>query len=438
VSLFNTLKVGASGLGTSSLSLSVVGDNIANLNTVGFKRNQALFADMLPVGIGTLAGPAQLGAGAQTGSLRTHFEQGLLQNTGGVLDMAINGGGFFQVSNGGETMYTRDGSFLLDQDDYLVTSAGHRVQGYGATNGITASTPGDIQLDLGQFEPQASTGITLDANLDPDANDATALATLIGAGGLDGATTTMHQMAALDDVYQTSATVFDSLGRPHDVVVAFEKNGGTWTWTAYTDAGDTVINGAAGTDGNAFAIASGTAEFDADGNLQNWTETPTATAWNFQGADVMTFDLRTGFGTEDGSLTSLDGPSTVLGASQDGYGVGDLANLRVEADGSIVGSYTNGQERTLGQVGVATVAAEQGLQRMGGNLFRTTSASGEATMDKAGTGGRGEIQGFSLEGSNVSLEDEFVAMIQAQRSYQGNAATVRTSNETLQTLVNLV
>lgn len=438
MSLFGTLQTGASGLGVSGASLGVIGDNIANLNTVGYKRSSASFADMMPQDVFGLGGPAQLGRGAANLTIGGQFTQGTLMGSGNALDMAISGGGWFQVSDGDQSFYTRDGSFGLDNEGYLVTPLGHRVQGYGATEGQISPVLGDLQIGGTPAPPSETTAITLDLVLDPDAgNDLD-----YGALTLDGASTSIEEAADAAD-FNTSVTVYDSLGREHELLLNFERVPGTsdWTYSAVIDAGETDVAG--GAEGMALEIGSGTLTFDSDGALTGNTFTTTGTAWSWPGAGAWAPELQlgldgTGAPTEGGVVNTGDGDSSVLSISQDGYAMGDLVSLAVDEEGVIRGQYSNGQELDLGQVAVASFEAESGLQRLGGNLYGATFASGDPAVGTAGAGGRGSITGYALERSNVDLEHEFVSMIQAQRSYQANAGVVRTADETLQELVNLV
>lgn len=438
MSLFNTLQVGASGMGVSSLSLGVIGDNISNLNTVGYKRSYAHFADSIPQTISSLGGMAQLGTGAMTGGVGSTFAQGGFMGTGSAYDLAVGGNGFFQVASGAEKFYTRDGSFHLDAEGYLVTAGGYHVQGYGATDGTIGSSIGDLQITAGTLPPQATSNITLAANLDASTPVGSQIAGLTLDGSAGAAT--LEEISGLDDVFTTSVTVFDSLGRSHDVSLVFEKTADdTWTWNALVDGGEVETAGGAGTSGAALSIGSGTVSFDTEGNLVGSTVTPGATAWTFPGAADLELSFDMGADGGDGSLTAFaDDTSSVTSIRQDGMGVGELSSTRVDPDGTVYGVYTNGEEKALGQVALATFASDAGLERTGANLFRATSDAGEPALGVAGSGGRGDIYAYSLERSNVELEDEFVQMIQAQRAYQSSASVVRTGNETLQTLIQLV
>ena len=425
----------------------MIGDNIANLNSYGFKRTRASFADVFPNSVGTLGGVKQLGRGSTASNISTMFEQGMLAGTGSALDMALTGQGFFQVADGNQNFYSRDGSFMMDNDNMLVTSGGLNVQGYQGVNGIIGNTVGDIELDIGPFAPQGTSVITIDAMLgtDPLFDPLLPTTPYSDLAPFDGITNDINTASDLAD-FSTSLTVYDSMGRPHDLVVNFEQvgeAGGTeWIYSVIIDGGDTDVPGAV--DGMALEIESGTLDFDTDGTLIAHTSSPVG-GWTWPGAAPFTAPIDFGFDpaalVSDGSMMiggEDAGISSVTAISQDGFAVGNLTSLTVDPDGLIRGQYTNGEERHLGQVAVATFAAEGGLERMGSNLFRATLNSGDPAMGIAGSGSRGTVNGYALERSNVELEDEFVSMIQIQRSYQANAGVVRTADETLQELVNLV
>lgn len=440
MSLFSTLQTGASGLGASGQSLGVIGDNIANLNTVGFKRNRASFADMLPEQVAGLGGPAQMGRGVATVGIGSQFSQGSLQTTGSPLDIALSGGGFFQVQTAdGNSLYTRDGSFGLDEAGYVVTGTGLRVQGYNAVDGVISPVLGDLRLEDNPVPPSATSQVALDIVLDPSTSNGVDY----GAFVLDGASATIEEVSDAAD-FTTSITVYDSLGRQHDVVVNFEQDvtdPSVWSYSVVIDGGETDVAGA--TAGAALEIGSGTLSFDTDGNLTSNTYTAVG-GWTWPGASAFDPEIALGLDsagapTEGSIINSGAGTGNTLSSiSQDGYPVGNLASLAVDPEGVIVGRFTNGEEISLGQVGVALFDAESGLERLGGNLYMATRASGDPALGRAGAGGRGDIVGYALERSNVDLEDEFVDMIRAQRSFQANAGVIRTADETLQELVNLV
>ena len=438
MSLFSTLNVGASGLGVSSASLSVIGDNIANVNSTGFKQTRAAFADFLPQTQFGLAGPSTLGTGAAVNRLTTLFGQGGIEATGNATDMAINGGGFFIVNNGKQDFYTRDGGFYVDQNGFLVNTAGLNVQGYNAANNLLSPVVTDLQVDTSAVPATATSTIALEASMAESADSSGAYDNplqVASAGfwgtGVGGTTITAAASAA---DFSTSITTYDSRGTAHDVSILFEQVGPSdWTWHAVVDAGETV-NGAGvpfGPAGDAFEVASGTATFNTSGVLTASTTNLTA-GWTYSGAaaPVLTFDYT--------DLKMGGANDSVTNITQDGNGVGELLSLSVDNQGIINGTYSNGEQRILGQAALATFRADWALDRAGGNLFSATNEAGDPAVGAPGTGSRGTIVGSALEKSNVNLEEQFVNMITAQRSYQANASVISAADQSLQKLVNLV
>lgn len=426
MSLFNTLNTGASGLGVNSAALSVIGDNIANAQTTGFKSGSATFADMIPESVNGLGGPQTIGRGASLSGVASTFAQGSINSSSGALDMALNGRGFFAVNNGNERYFTRDGSFRMDKDNFVVNAAGMRLQGFQANAGVLGTTVGDMKLDTRDIAANASTEITLGATLSAEADYAT---TPLAAFLFDGSETLESASQAAD--FSTSVTLYDSRGIAHDATIFFERSdANTYSYTIAVDGGelDPPL-----TAGNAVGAGTGTVTFDSAGAVA--TVVPVAGSVLFPGAAALSVNLDV---TNNGSLRMNGADSYTSDIGQDGYTNGTLVGLRVDNDGMINASYTNGEEIVVGQVAVATFAAEDALERIGGNLFRDSTNTGDPALGAAGAGGRGSINGYALEGSNVELEDEFVAMIRAQRSYQANTGVITTVNQTLQELVNLV
>jgi len=455
MSLFSTLRSGATGMGVAGTGLAVIGDNIANIGTVGFKTSRANFADMMPDVTSGLSGRNMLGSGARLSSISTNFHQGVMEGTSSALDIGINGSGFFAVSDGISEYYTRDGSFHLDENNFLVNSGGLKVQGYTADDpvsryqfGVLTKPLGDIQLDLTPMAQRETDNITLEMQLSAQADFATTPVTTALAAGLDGTAAsggaTLQELSA-DADFATSITVYDSLGVPHDASIFYERTGAnTWSWVAATDGG-AVTGATAADEGFALGMASGTLTFDTAGNLDTATpptQTAGATAFTWPGASAFSFTMNLGMDTAgaaaDGEVRMVDSASYVSSVSQDGFTVGNVSSINTDEEGVISAVYTNGKELVLAQLGTAMFKAEAGLERAGGNLFRATLASGDAAIGEANAGGRGTMQGYALERSNVELEDEFVNMIQAQRSYQANGTTIRTANEALRELIRLV
>ncbi len=446
MSLFSTMNTGASGLGVSTTWMNVIGDNIANLNTTGYKGGRAQFADFLPQHVFGTAGGGQVGGGAATSVIDTLFGQGSLESSGNALDMAIVGRGFFVVDDGEQSFYTRAGNFGFDDDGYVLNAAGLRVQGYSSDGvGISAAL-GDLRIPTTGLPGTGTSEIVTEANLSGDANIETDVALLDFYGTGAGTSTLVDAGDAAE--FTTSTTIYDSLGVGHDVTVLFERSGANdWIWRAVGDAADVYDSTGtayASAPGGAFELASGTLTFDTSGNLTaiTQTDTSTATPWTYLGSTTPAINFDFGLDAAglptDGRLTMNGGLSALVAVSQDGAMTGELTSLSVEEDGTVVGSYTNGEQLDVGRVGIAMFGAESGLERIGNGLFRATPEAGDAAIGAAGTGGRGSIAGNALEKSNVDLETEFVSMITAQRSYQANSKVISTANDTLQTLLQLV
>ncbi len=455
MSLFTSMNTAASGLGTSSSTLEVIGDNIANMNTIGFKGARAEFADYLPQDVFGLAGPAQIGSGAGLNNLQTLFGQGAVNGSENPLDLAISGDGFFVVNDGESDFYTRAGQFYLDNEGFVVNAQGYGLQGYNVDQlGTLGATVGDLQVRLDSVQPSPTETIALSATLDATITTITGgVSALTLAGTAASGSATLEDAANASD-FATSVTIYDSLGNPHEATLLWEYNGfnattGTsqWNYSVVVDGGR--VDSPSGTtldDGYAFEIANGTVDFDGTGQLDA-VQVPTVnltTGWNFSGADPQTIDYDFGYDyatttyTGDGLVRGIAGTSAVSGIAQDGVPPGILTSLSVDPDGVVSGSYSNGEEYVLGQVVLARFNANAELERVGNTLFRETLASGSAALGAADTGGRGRIAGNAVEESNVDLEKEFVTMITAQRIYQANARMLDTANSTLQELVQLV
>lgn len=443
MSLFSTLRTGASGLGVAAMDLSVIGDNIANIGTVGYKGSRATFADFLPQDVVGIGGKSQLGTGSVTNQVDVLFGQGSVETTGVASDMAISGNGFFVLSNGTQRAYTRAGNFSEDAEGYL-TMGGYRLQGYGASDGELTSVLGDLQIDRGTIPGTPTSTITLSANLSADADYSTTdLASMAFYGTGAGGNTLADAAEAADAT--TSLTMYDSLGQPHEVTILFERTGPSdWSWHALTDATSVLDStGAAysSTEGEAFELATGTLTFDTDGNLTTFGTPTTATGWSFAGSAEPSLSFEFGLddaGTEnDGAVTMLGGDNAVSSIVQDGTAVGELQGWYVDTDGTVQGEYTNGEGRALGRVALASFTSTAGLSREGESLFSASGAAGQPVIGAPGESGLGDIMGYSLEKSNVELEDQFVRMISAQRSYQASSKVISTAADTLQTLLQI-
>ena len=440
MSLFSTLSTASSGLSMAGTKLAVIGDNIANINTIGFKGARAQFADLVARDSMGLSGPTQIGTGGATDTVTQLFGQGSITESANALDLAISGNGFFMLKDPAEqgALYTRDGQFYMDEGGYIVSASGARLQGFNAEDNQLSTIVTDIQVDRAALQQAQTTELDLTATLSTEADFSTT-PILSGSFTLDGNNDSIDDVAAASD-FATSITVYDSLGGPHSVTICFERQSSSdWGWTAVVDGGEVRES-----DGLAFEISSGSLTFDGDGELTSFTQVNTSTSspWNFTGAEDQDIEFNFGIdgsGVEnDGDVRAISGPSAITAVIQDGYGSGDLIQMTVDENGNVRGTYTNGEDILLGQVALSEFPSYQGLKRVGRNLYQSTQLAGDPAVGTPGTGTRGNLISFALEQANVDLEDQFVDMIQSQRTYQANARVITTTDGTLQELVQLL
>lgn len=408
-----SFQQGLSGLNSSSKALDVLGNNIANANTVGFKSAEVHFADVFANSLSG-SGASQVGIGSTLSGVQQTFSQGNVTATNNPLDISINGGGFFRMSQSGTVTYTRNGQFHLDNAGYIVNDSLSRLTGYAADAAgvISASSPVDLQLSASQISPRATS--------DALAGSVTASLNLDSRQGVP--TIAPFNFANPQTYnYSTALSVYDTLGVSHTMSLYFVRTaGGSWNVNATMDGATPQALPA--------ALA-----FDTSGALTtamplvlpSWAlTTGAATPWspgniNFTGT------------TQYGSASSVDR------LTQGGYTTGSLTGLNVGSDGVVQGRYSNGQSRNLGQVVLATFANPNGLQSLGNNQWSLSSVSGPELVSAPGAGSRGVLQSSSVEESNVDLTAQLVNMITQQRNYQANAQTIKTQDQVLQTLVNL-
>ena len=408
-------QTGLSGLNVATADLDVIGNNVANAATIGFKSSRAEFADVYAASLSG-GGGSQIGLGARIAAVGQQFTQGNLTSTSNPLDVAINGKGFFRVSDGGSIAYTRNGQFHLDSVGQLVTTDGLQVTGYAAdiTGNIVLSTPVPIQLSSSQLAPSATTQFLADLNLDSRAVPPVA--------------PTFNPADPTSFTQSTSGSVYDTLGNPHVVTVYFVKTATPGQWDLHGSVDGTAL---ANVDLGAGAGNPVTLNFDSSGVLT--TAMPLATQLTIAGGAVspLAFDLDLAGSTQFGSNFGVNS------LSQDGFTSGRLAGINVGSEGVIVGNYTNGQTKNLGQIALSTFANPQGLKPVGNNRWEASADSGLPITGVPGDGSFGPLQAAAVEESNVDLTAELVRMITAQRVYQANAQTIKTQDAMLQTLVNL-
>ncbi|HVZ59629.1 MAG TPA: flagellar hook protein FlgE [Terriglobales bacterium] len=403
-----------SGLTASSNALSVISNNLANLNTVGYKNERVTFRDMFYQNIGTTGAgnPVQVGAGASVDSISSVFTSGNVETTGVPTDVAIMGEGFFVTQKDGGLQFTRAGNFGINSSGQLVTQDGRNVMGYPSTNGVIDPGLGLVPLELGQGQvspPAATTKIQLRTNLDAS--------------------------AAVGSNYSTPLTVYDSVGLAHVLTFEFTKTASNaWDYKVTLPAADT------GGSGTPTVLKSGSLAFDGSGNLTSPSGNIAGIAINnlIDGASAMNFDWNLADSGGSSLLTQVASPSTTSTTNQDGYGSGTLQTFAIiGSDGIIQGSFSNGQTLAIGQIALGNFPNNQGLLRTGGNYFLPTLASGAAVIGSPKTAGRGTLSGGALELSNVDISQEFTKMILVQRGFQANAKVVTTFDEITQDTINL-
>lgn len=440
MSLVGALYVGASGLEGSSTELSVVGDNIANSGTVGFKSARTVFADAMAQQM--IGASGQLGLGVTTMTVQKIFTQGGFTTTGLATDVAIQGNGLFVLkgNHGGEdgTFYTRNGQFTIDKDGFLSSLDGLRVQGLqaDATGTVTSGLLGSLQVGNASAPAKATDGITIRGNLDQ-----TAVAKTWSATDPKGTSN-----------FTTSMTVYDSLGKAIQLDIYFCKNAtttagdsGDWTYHVMTDGANLAFQGdgtTAAVAGTATEVGGGALRFDTSGRLIS--NTPVATEGFYpksaNGPQPLSFQF--GSGTAGGGsgldgLTQYAATSAVSFVTQAGSSSGSLSSISIGQDGTITGGFTNGQTRVLGQLIIANFKAPDQLGRVGSTLYSEKPSSGPPTLGTPATADRGSVTAGTLEQSNVDISKEFIRMIAAQRSFQANSKTLTTADQLLSELMQI-
>jgi flagellar hook protein FlgE len=418
------LNIGVSGLRVEGEAIGVVGDNVANVNTPGFKRQRAVFQDVF--NRGSNAG----GSGARLADVGQAFTQGSLVNTGVPTDVALNGDGFFIVGgsvNGVTgTFYSRAGQFKVDPTGAIVDPNGLNVMGRALQpDGSLTAGLGRLSVPTGAIAPQATTDMAITANLDSSA-------TVPGAA-FDPTDPNQTSNSA------TSMTVFDSLGAPHSLDVYFNKLGpNQWEYHVVA-SGDELSPAQPGVD---VEIGGGSLAFDSDGALQTFTESAPITANFLSATPGQVIDISFGNAIDDGG-TGLDGstqfsmPTSVSSQSQNGFSSGSFTGISIAPDGMVLGLYTNGRSVPVGQLQVAKFRAVEQLARAGTNLWIETSESGPAAVAPPGAGGRGQVSAGTIENSNVDLGEEMVSMIVHQRAYSASSKVIATADEMLSQLMQL-
>lgn len=402
-----TFRTAISGLQAAQTDLNVIGNNVANANTTGFKRSRAEFADVYAVSnVGLTA--SSPGRGVDTARVAQQFGQGNISFTDNALDLAISGPGFFMLSDNGTRVYSRDGAFGLDRDGYIVNARNQRLQAYGAdTSGNILGALGDLQLTQNNIAPQATAATTLSANFDANATPP--------------AVAPFDPTDANSFNETTAMSIFDSQGGSHLAQMYFVRDAAVNTWQMYTYVNGTQVDGP---DPLVFDGA-GALTTPASGQITVPAFTPTP-------------------GVNPINMTISVADSTMYGApfgvnllTQDGFTTGRLAGMDVDSEGLILARYTNGQSSIEGQVALANFPNPQGLQPLGDNAWAETFDAGLVLEGRPGTSSLGLLQGGALEDSNVDLAEELVGLIIAQRNFQANTEVISTADAVTQAVINI-
>jgi flagellar hook protein FlgE len=401
---------GLSGLSAAAKQLEVIGNNVANSGTVGFKQSKTQFSDVYAASLNGASGN-EAGIGVKVSGVSQQFTQGSVTASANPLDMAINGNGFFRMSSNGAITYTRNGQFQLDKNGSVVNATGAHLTGYVADSKGVLSTgaPGDININTAATKPQQTTAVGAVLNLDSRAS-------AIPAGSFN-----MNDSSTYNN--SSTVNVYDSLGNTHSLQTYYVKTS-SGSWDVY-----------ASSDGQPIGTAPvGKLNFKSDGSIDTATSPmPFNVPVNTSSGAATPFNVKLDF-TGSSQFGSNFGVTTL---TQDGYSAGSLASFSVGNDGVITGNYTNGKTSTLGQVVLAGFKNPNGLESLGNNAWAETSTSGSPLVGSPNSGNLGVLQSSAVEESNVDLTSELVAMITAQRAYQANAQTIKTEDQIMQTLVNL-
>ncbi len=462
--MMRSLYAGVSGLQNHQTRMDVIGNNISNVNTIGFKKGRVNFQDMLSQTMSGAArptedlggvNPKQVGLGMTIAAIDTIHTQGSLQTTGVMTDLAVQGNGFFILKEGDKELYTRAGAFGLDEDGTLVNPAnGLKVQGWmaqeveGRTVINTASDVGDLTIPVGGKDPaSATTEVNLACNLDkrlgeipPDAGPA----------------------ETLQNTWTIDKTVYDDFGNTHTMRINFTKTvGAPNSWDAVVimnpdaDGADTANTlaevGELNNETATFTVNFnnlGTLESVTDAQGDILTEGALQTQISFDVPDAnldeegavlrQTFNLNLGeVGSVVNSMTQFAEKSSTKAFSQDGYPMGYLESFKIDQSGMITGVYSNGTNRSIGQVALASFINPGGLEKAGESTYMVTNNSGDPNISESGIAGKGKFIAGALEMSNVDLAEQFTDMIVTQRGFQSNSKTIQTSDQMLQELLTL-
>ena len=421
--MFTSFSTALSALAATSTAIDVVGNNLANLNTPGFKTSQVCFRDLVTQSLGAGLGETQVGFGTGQPLTVRQFTQGALQTSSGLLDAAIQGDGFFVVKDSqSRTLYTRAGNFQADSSGYLLTDTGDQVQGWMTINPLTGQVDtngpiGNIIVPVGSLKaPTASTNFSIDLNLNSSA------------------------VADATSQFSTPITVYDSLGTGHVLTLTFQKtDANQWSY-GISMPGEDVSDGTSGTPYEVSG-ASGTLTFDNNGKL---TDPPLGTPIEFDlagladGASDMHLSWNPYTASGDARITQFGQPSAPSASAQNGSPAAQLVHVGLADGGKILAQYSNGDQVIVGQVALASIRNPDTLLAAGNNCFQLSARTATPSIGVPSTGGRGNIVGGSIEASTVDIAQEFTNLIVYQRGYEANSRVVTTADTLSQDTINLI
>ncbi len=419
--MFTSFSTALSGLNANSTAIDVVGNNLANLNTTGFKTSQVEFQSLVTQSLGAGLGDTQVGFGTGEPLTTMEFTQGAVQTSGGTMDAAIQGDGFFVVSDSaGNNLYTRAGNFEVDSAGNLMTDTGAYVQGWTTTDPTTGAVNtngpiGNIVIPVGSLSPPvASTAFSVGLNLNSSA--------------------TVYSSTDTSSDFSTPMTVYDSLGTSHVLTLDFQKSGSnTWNYNVTIPGADV------GSTDTSVSVATGSLTFDPNGQLDASNASPVAITVSglTDGASDMSLNWNLFNGTT-GNITQFGQPSAQSSSSPNGSAASELVNVGLGNGGTILAQYSNGSQVTVGQVAMASIVNPDSLIAVGSNNFQASSETATPSIGMPGTGGRGSIEGGSLEASTVDIATEFTNLMVYQRAYEADSRVITTADTLSQDTINLI
>jgi flagellar hook protein FlgE len=413
--MFTSFSTALSALNATSTAIDVVGNNLANLNTPGFKASVVSFHDLVTQSLGAGLGETQVGFGVGSPITLRQFTQGAQQTTNGPLDAMIQGDGFFVVSGANSAVeYSRGGNFQVDQSGHLTTATGEQVQGWTTANGMldTNAPIGNIQVPVGGVKaPVATKSFSFDLNLNAAA-----------------------KAGPPPDTFSDSINVYDSLGEAHTVTVAFTKNATSGQWDYSISLPDADLKNPP------YTPVTGSLNFDSNGKLATPTSTDPPPQVPITGLADGASDLTINWNLYNGPiarLTQYGQPSSPSAAEQDGTPAAQLVRVAIGNGGIVLAQYSDGGQTTVGQLAMATIRNPESLIAVGNNNYEASGKTSLPAIGQPGTGGRGAVVGGSVESSTVDIAREFTNLIVFQRAYQANAKVVTTVDQLSQETINL-